>query len=375
MSHTAYAPYRVCPLGAHIDHQDGIVTGFALNLGSTFRFDIIPDALFSVTSDEYRGTVSFSLASIPPKRGDWGDYPRAAAYALYEQGYQLTHGVKGHIGGPISVGGLSSSASVVLCYLQALCLANDIHLSQVDLIKTAQMAENRYVGLNNGILDQSCEVLCRPGELLVLDTRDASFHQIPAASNMPDFGILVIDSGVPRTLGKGYNLRVDEAKSASYELKALDGMPYGLYSESKLRDVPEEVYERHKARLPESFSRRAAHYYGEMRRVREGVEAWKQGDIERFGKLVFASGKSSIELWETGCPELKEIQKILETTDGVWGARFSGAGFKGCSMALVDLSKKESIQESVTTRYLKVFSEHQNFRLFWCSTGRGAYVR
>ncbi|MBI9096530.1 MAG: hypothetical protein JEY71_16830 [Sphaerochaeta sp.] len=121
---------------------------------------------------------------------------------------------------------------------------------------------------------------------------------------MPTFELAVFYSGLSRNLGSGYNTRVDEAKSAAYNLKALEGIEYGLYKDSRLRDVPVSVYEKWKDRLPPVFAKRALHYYSEMDRVEKGVEAWKQGDIKAFGKLMFESGYSSINSWETGSPEL-----------------------------------------------------------------------
>ena len=150
-------------------------------------------------------------------------------------------------------------------------------------------------------------------------------------------------------------MRVDECRSAAYALKAFAGMEYGKFSETFLRDVPKEVYETYKEKLPENWRKRAEHWYTEFDRVRAGAEAWRRGDLEEYGRLSFESGMSSIVNWETGSPELKALYEIMTKTKGIYGGRFSGAGFKGCCMALIDPEYRESIEATVTKEYLKIF--------------------
>jgi galactokinase/galacturonokinase len=179
----------------------------------TLRFLISTDGAVNLDSLNFPEHVSFDLGNIGDKQGNWGDYAKGAAFAL-SQKYQLRNGIKGVVRGTLPVGGLSSSAAVVLCYLNALCLANDITLTPSELIKTALFAENGYVGINVGKLDQSCEVLCKRQHLLALDTRDDSYTLIPAPDTLGRFEIAIFYSGVSRVLGSGYNTRVDEANSA-----------------------------------------------------------------------------------------------------------------------------------------------------------------
>ena len=132
-------------------------------------------------------------------------------------------------------------------------------------------------------------------------------------------------------------------------------MDYGKFNETVAREVPQEVFEQYKDRLPETWRRRISHFYGEMERVRKGAEAWRAGNLDAFGRLSFESGRSSIELWETGSPELKKLYDIMTETDGIYGGRFSGAGFKGCCMALVDPDKVDAVSETVSQAYLNAF--------------------
>jgi galactokinase/galacturonokinase len=150
-------------------------------------------------------------------------------------------------------------------------------------------------------------------------------------------------------------MRVDEARAAAYAMMAYSGVEYGKFGEACLRDVPFAVFERYQNQLPETWRRRAIHYYTECERVRQGVEAWRRGDIEAYGKLSFESGHSSIYYWETGSDELRALYEIMTHTDGIYGGRFSGAGFKGCCMALIDPAYAESIERLITAEYLKRF--------------------
>ena len=218
----------------------------------------------------------------------------------------------------------------------------------------AKAAENNYVGVNCGKLDQSCEVLCRKDQLLYLDCKDDSYQLIPWTG--PAFKIAVFFSGLERSLANSaYNLRQDECKAAAYSLLAYSGLEYGKFADARLRNVPLPAFEQYGHLLPENFRRRAEHYFGEFRRAEKGAEAWKRGDLAAYGRLIFESGKSSIEKYECGCRELISLYDIMTETDGIYGGRFSGAGFKGCCMALVDPDKAEDVLAHVEEKYLAVY--------------------
>ena len=213
--------------------------------------------------------------------------------------------------------------------------------------------------------------------LLFMDMKDDSFEIIPANPKMKPYKIAIIFSGVERSLANtSYNTRVDEAKSAAYALMAYAGMTYGKFSDTYLRDVPYEVYKKYGDKLPESWARRAAHWYGEMDRVKRGVEAWRNGDIEEFGKLCLESGYSSIYNWEAGSKELKALFEIIGNTKGVYGGRFSGAGFKGCCIAIIDPEQVDSIKETITAEYLKRFPELEGrYSFHLCNTADGVKLK
>lgn len=352
-----FCPYRISPLGAHIDHQFGKINGLAIDKGIHFAYRRKKSGICELQSVNFPGQrAQFHVASIPEtKEGDWADHLRGAALKLREK-YTLQYGVAGVLEGTLPIGGLSSSAAVIIVFLSALAKVNNIHLGDWELIMMAKAAENQYVGVNCGKLDQSCEVLCRKNQLLYLDTLDDSYELIPTASNMPDYKIAIFFSGLERSLANSaYNARQDECKAAAYALKAFSGMEYGKFIDTRLREVPKEVYTQFGDKLPENWKKRAEHYYTEFARAEAGAEAWRKGDLAEYGKLVFASGASSVHNYESGCPELIQLYEIMCRTDGIYGGRFSGAGFKGCCMALIDPAFAESIERQVETEYLKAF--------------------
>lgn len=354
----AFCPYRISPLGAHIDHQYGKINGLALDKGIHIAYSPKHNGVVELKSLNFPKRAQFHVASIPDEKvGDWADHMRGAAKMLGEK-YPLRMGLSAVIEGTLPVGGLSSSAAVIIAFLSALAKVNGIQLEAWETIMMAKAAENKYVGVNCGKLDQSCEVLSRKDHLLYMDCKDDSYELIPMNPAMKPFKIAVLFSGLERNLAtSAYNLRQDECKAAAYNLLAYAGMDYGKFIDTRLRDVPIDMFETYKDRLPDNFRKRATHYFSEIARAEAGAEAWRRGDLDEYGRLVFASGKSSVENYECGCPELITMYNIMTETDGIYGGRFSGAGFKGCCMALIDPDKAEEIERTVTDRYLKVYPE------------------
>jgi len=353
---TAFCPYRICPIGAHSDHNLGKITGFAIDKGIHIAYRAKQNGVIELCSLQFDKRAQWHIRSIPETRqSDWADYLRGVSLELSRR-YPLNVGLVGVIEGSLPIGGLSSSAAVCISMLTALAKVNGLSLTPLEIVQIAKAAENNYVGVSCGSLDQSCEVYSRKNELLYLDCRDNSYELIPEAPGIRPYEIAIFFSGVERNLaGSAFNMRVDEAKSAAYALMAYEGMQYGKFNEAMLRDVPVDIFRKHQEKLPDNWRKRAEHWYTEFARVEAGAEAWRRGDIEEYGRLSFQSGLSSIENWETGSDELKTLYEIMTRTDGIYGGRFSGAGFKGCCMALIDPSYADSILVRVRSEYLKAF--------------------
>ena len=370
-----FSPYRICPIGAHSDHNLGKITGFAIDKGIHIAYSPKHNGVIEMTSLQFPKRAQWHIREVGGKTGDWADYLRGATWAL-QKDHILTTGLSGVIEGSLPIGGLSSSAAVILAFLDALCRVNRISLSPQELIRTALSAEKDYVGMNIGTLDQSCEVLCRKDHLLYLDCRDDSYELIPAPTDMKPYRVAIFFSGLEHSLlSSRYNMRVDELRAGVYALQALCGMDYGKFHEANARDVPYDVYLQYRDRLPVPWMRRCEHWYTEFRRVEAGAEAWRQGNIEEYGRLSFESGWSSIHNWESGAPEQIRLYEIMRETAGIYGGRFSGAGFKGCCMALIDPAKTDSIREEVTAKYLTDFPEMKGkYGVVICDSADGVRV-
>lgn len=369
-----FSPYRVCPIGAHVDHQHGLVMGFAFDKGVDLYFSPTEDGTVELLSLSFDGDIRFDInAPVQVRNYNWGDYARGAKFALRKR-FELKRGIRGVLQGSLPVGGLSSSAAVLVAYVMAMAKANDISLTKMEIIKIASEAEREYIGLNNGILDQSCIVLSDKEGILFLDTESEQYRIIRRNLKMAPFELAIIFSGLTRSLvSSDYNLRVNECKAAAWNMLAYTDQPLKKLEKTFLRDVPKETYEKTKERMPARFARRAEHFYSEYKRVRKGVTAWESGNLELFGKLSFESCESSIHNYECGSPELIAIYELMRQTEGIYGGRFSGAGFKGACIALIDPTKRESIREKITKGYLEQFPEYDGtFEIHFCQVSDGA---
>ena len=371
----AFSPYRVCPIGAHSDHNLGKITGFAIDKGIHIAYKPKMNGVVEMVSLQFPKRAQWHIKAIGDKTGDWADYLRGATWALAKD-HPLSVGISGVIEGSLPIGGLSSSAAVILAFLSALCAVNHIHLTSQELIDTAFDAEKNYVGVNVGKLDQSCEVLSKAGHMLYLDCKDDSYELIPTNPDMKPYKIAVFFSGLEHSLaGSKYNMRVDELRSGVYALQAFAGLDYGKFNEAMARKVPWSIYQEYKDKLPTPWAKRCEHWYTEFQRVEAGAEAWRRGDIEEYGRLSFESGWSSIHNWESGAPEQIKLYEIMRETSGIYGGRFSGAGFKGCCMALIDPAKADSIAEEVERKYLAAYPEMTGkYSFHLCKSADGVHA-
>ena len=208
----------------------------------------------------------------------------------------------------------------------------------------------------------------------MLDCGSDEYRLIPKNPKMKDFELGIFFSGLTRNLtSSDYNLRVAECKTAAWIVQAYEGVPLRTQDKTFLRDITGTMFRRHRDEMPARFARRADHFFSEYYRVREGVTAWDAGDLEWFGRLVFESCESSIHNYECGSPELIAIYVAMRETPGIYGGRFSGAGFKGACIALVDPARKDEIAQSVREKYLAKFPQYRDtFQTHFCHSVDGA---
>lgn len=347
------SPYRICPLGAHIDHQGGSVLGMTINASTLLAFCPTEDQTVSLASRNYPGEVKFKLGDIGESPGSfWGVYPRAAALALQEK-YPLRVGISGLLYGMLPGCGLSSSASVLLAYLHGLADANDLQLDPWEYVHLTHKAEKEYIGLNNGILDQTSIVFGREKELLHIDTKNISVSRL--LDNMADkYRILVAFSGYSRELTtSGYNSRVDECKQAAGQLSKMAGKEHVEI----LSEVDREDFLRFGSELDPVLAKRSAHYFGESLRVEDGATVWQQREIAKFGQLMNESCQSSMEKYESGIQPIYDLQQIVSSAEGVYGSRFMGGGFGGCVVGFVEPANADRVAKHIEETYKQLHPE------------------
>jgi len=368
------SPLRICPLGAHVDHQGGIVTGMALNSYVNMAYSPTDDGYIQVQSLDFPDEEHFHISNVPGVLpGFWGNYLRGAVLAL-KQDHVLKKGLHAVVSGKLPIGGLSSSAAVTTAYLMALCDVNNIQVSKMDLVQYSHWVETKFIGLKNGILDQSVNILSKDNHLLVVDCKTKEYSLIKKPDSMPEFEVVIVYSGISKVLiSTDYNNRVDECKVAGWILQELAGDKVCALNDVYLRDISYDKYIEYKDKVPGRFKKRLDHFFTEQDRVKKGIEAWKAGDIAAFGKLIFESGESSIYQYECGCPELITIFEILTKCKGVYGARFSGAGYRGCCIGLIDPKYREEIKERIDQEYPAKHPEYKDlYKVHFCKTADGA---
>ncbi|XP_047329760.1 galacturonokinase [Impatiens glandulifera] len=376
------SPYRICPLGAHIDHQGGTVTAMTIDKGILLAFVPSGDSQVLLRSGQFKGEVRFSVDQILLPRNEiiesaqksnveldeeckWGTYARGAVYALQRRGNKLTQGIIGFICGSegLDSSGLSSSAAVGVAYLLAFERANNLAVPHIENIEYDRLIENEYLGLKNGILDQSAILLSSYGCLTCMNckTKEHKLIRLPKYQfhdngTQKAYKILLASSGLKQALtsNSGYNSRVAECRESARLLLHASG---NEVMEHVLSNVEPESYELHKCKLDPTLAKRAEHYFSEEVRVKKGLEAWASGKLEEFGKLISASGLSSIQKYECGCEPLIQLYEIILRAPGVYGCRFSGAGFRGCCIAFVDAARAEQAASFVRTEYRKAQPE------------------
>jgi galacturonokinase len=367
------APYRICPLGAHVDHQLGSATAMAIDRGVYLAYAPSSSGEVQLSSLDFPGVVRFDLGDVPGRQAnDWGNFPRGAAVALLAR-HRLTCGLVGVTAGRLHGGGVSSSAAVGVAFLLAFEDVNGLRVAAEENVELGRRIENGYLGLRNGILDQAAILLSRREHLTWIDCRTGGHERIPAAPGLPPPRILLAFSGLTRALvGTDYNRRVAECAEAARILLSALGRQGG---KPVLGDVAVDEYDDHRHLLRDAPARRAAHFFSEVERVRRGLDAWRAGALTSFGALMTASGESSIRNYECGVPPLIDLYHTLIATEGVYGARFCGAGFGGCCVALVEPSAVDRAAERVGSIYRRMHPDlAEHAAIVVCDSADGAAI-
>ena len=309
----ASAPGRVNLIGEHTDYNGGFVLPCAIDKRVTVAIGHGDMYLYSADFQE-------RCPLLEKREGSWADYPGGVVWAMKERGFDI-QSFQGAFAGDIPLGsGLSSSAAIEAATAIALDALFDLKMEKKDLAVLCQHAENAFVGVNSGIMDQYASLLCQAGTALLIDCRSLEARSIPLDLVGADLVLLVCNTHVSRELGAtGYNARREACEKAAHTLGVRE-----------LRDAHLQDLEK----LSGEERKRARHVITENSRVLEAIQALQRQDFGAFGRLMYASHQSLRDDYEVSTPELDAFVEIA-TQSSALGARLTGAGFGGCALALI----------------------------------------
>jgi galactokinase len=360
------APGRVNLIGEHTDYNEGFV--FPVAIDRAVRYAVAPrtDGRVLLRSLNFNAEAEFSLDTIEKDAAQpWSNYVRGVAVVLQQAGYAL-HGMNAVVEGDVPLGsGLSSSAAMEVGALLAFQAVSGFEVEPVQAALLAQKAENQFVGVNCGIMDQFISRLGAKGHALLIDCRSLSYQAVPVGGE--EVRIIVADSKVKRGLvDSEYNARRAECERAVALLR-----PH-LPEVRALRDVTPAQLDAYAASLPEMTLRRARHVVTEDDRCLQSVAALQAGDLAAFGKLMNESHTSLRDDYQVSCRELDILVEAAQGVPGVLGSRMTGAGFGGCTVSLVQADAVERFSETITAAYQRAVGRAPE--IIVCSAEAGAGI-
>jgi galactokinase len=338
------APGRVNLIGEHTDYNEGFVLPAAIDRYIEFAGRRRADRTVRAHSTDFNDSVEFSLDDVQKdSEHRWSNYLRGVSKFLEEDGHRLT-GAELVFGGNVPrEAGLSSSAAVEVGATTFWQKLLGLELDPVYAVKLSRRAENEFVGVPCGIMDQFISALGRREHALFLDCRDLSYRHVPLRG---DVKVVVCNSGVKRALAQSeYEVRLKQCRQSVAQLRTA-----GLAVNS-LRDVEPEDLETARGALSEILLRRARHVVTENHRVLEAVKVLAEGDLERFGELMNASHESLRDDYEVSSKELDVLVELAWKQPGTLGARMTGAGFGGCTVNLVRQDAVDALCDTVLREY------------------------
>lgn len=360
---TARSPGRVNLIGEHTDYNDGFVLPAAIDRAIEFGARRREDNVVRAHSVDFQDQVEFSLDAI--ERDDqhpWSNYLRGVLKFLQDDGHHLT-GADVAFGGNVPrEAGLSSSAAVEVGAVALSMRLFNIQLGPLEVVRLARRAENDFVNVPCGIMDQFACALGKRDHALFLDCRDLSYRHIPLSGRVK---IVVCYSGVRRALAASeYEIRLKQCRQAVAQL-GTTGLAVKSLREIDLTDLEVASHS-----LSEILLRRARHVVSENARVLKAVKHLEKGDLENFGRLMVASHESLRDDYEVSCRELDVLVELALKQPGVLGARMTGAGFGGCTVNLVLVDAAERFAEAVQKGYSKATG--LNAEVYVCEASDGA---
>jgi galactokinase len=337
-SHTVYSPGRVNLIGEHTDYNDGFVLPMVINRAVWIALRPTDDGEVRIHSLDYDETAVFNLTSFQHDGEHWLEYVKGVTHVLQEAGYPL-RGWQGVMSGNVPHGaGLSSSASLELATARAFTAVSNLEWDAATMAKLAQKAENEWVGVNCGIMDQMVSAAGQPNHALLIDCRslETELVRLPEAT-----AVVILDTNTRRGLvDSAYNERRQQCEMAA----AYFGVP-------ALRDVTLAEFEAKAGGLDDLIRQRARHVITENERVLTAVTAMRQNNAHQLGQLMNASHASLRDDYAVSSEALNQIVDCARQHPACLGARMTGAGFGGCAVALIEADKTADFTQAIATCY------------------------
>lgn len=356
MTVSAYAPGRVELLGNHTDYNQGLVLAAAIDRGINVTGTARDDDLIILRSTDH-GDVT--LSDLPPPERHWSSYPIGVVYELRRAGHSVA-GFEANVAGDLPSGiGLASSAALEVATAGFLMKLHGLRLAPLEVAKLCQRAENEFVGVRSGLLDQVTSVFGRKDHLVFLDFRTEEVRTIPFPA---EFALVIADSGAKhQLLASQYNTRREECVAAAEALGV-----------SSLREIDPSRLVSACGSLDPLLYKRATHIVGENKRVRRALEALRSGDAAAVGQLMNASHESSRINFENSTAALDSLVEIARAVPGVLGSRLTGGGFGGATVTLVETSRANELIRTLRAKYRRRAAETPT--IFACQIADGAAV-
>ena len=351
------APGRVNLIGEHTDYNDGFVLPMAIDRAAWIALGPRDDGKVRVYALDYEETAEFSLTALQKGKG-WAEYIKGVANELRVAGFQV-EGWDGVLGGDVPNGaGLSSSAAVEMAAARAFAEVSGFEWKPVRMAQVGQKAENRWVGVNCGIMDQMVSATAQAGNALFLDCRSLAYEQVPIPVGV---AVVVMDTSTRRGLvDSAYNERRAQCEEAAR-----------FFGVKALRDVSLERFEEERGKIKdETVMRRARHIITENQRVLNAVAAMRANDVHTLGKLFDQSHASLRDDFEVTNEALNQIVAAAQSHPACFGARMTGAGFGGCAVALVDKGKVDEFVSAVRAGYRQ--KSELEAMMYVCQASEGA---
>ena len=335
----ARAPGRVNLIGEHTDYNSGFVLPMAIDRAVWIALRPRDDRRVALRSIDFRQTAVIELDELAHAQGGWVEYVRGVAWSLGQAGHAPMGGWSGVMTGNVPRGaGLSSSAALELAVARAFAATSGLAWDPAEMARVAQRAENEWVGVRCGIMDQMISAAGQDGHCLLIDCRSLETRSVPLP---PNTSVMILDTATRRGLvDSAYNERRAQCEAAA-----------AFFGVSALRDVDVPTFERRAKELDPDMRKRARHVVTENARTLRAATALERGDAAEAGWLMDESHRSLRDDFEVSREELDTIVTIARSNAGCYGARMTGAGFGGCAVALVEAGAAADIARDISHRY------------------------